>query len=138
MARKRSRRWELKQVLTPEEFATLSLGYSAAKFLDEDGAAKEIRVMRHDRWQQVLYQHDPELEETPCYSVMETFPDEEGEVEGEPLQLPLPRDKWCEACLSYAEAAQEAFMAYWHRKYARQGLTVAYKKLKRVRKENQP
>jgi hypothetical protein len=130
MPRKRSRRWELKQVLTPEEFTTLSLGYSAAKFLDEDGAAKEIRARRYERQQRVWFKHDPELDETPCYAIMETFPDEEGEVEGEPLRLPLPRDKWCQECLDYAETAQEAFMAYWHRKYARQGLTVAYKKLK--------
>jgi len=133
MPKKRSRRWELKQVLTPEEFATLSLGYSAAKFLDEDTEAKEIRARRYERQEAVWYKHDPRADETPCYAVMETFPDEEGEVEGEPLQLPLPRDKWCQECLSYAEAAQEAFMAYWHRKYARQSLTVAYKKLKGVR-----
>jgi hypothetical protein len=130
MARKRSRRSELKELLTSEEFATLSLGYSAARFLDEDGAAKEVRAKRNELGQRLWYNH-PDEDTPPCFEVTGTVIEDDGES----FELHLPHEKWCEDCQDYSQAAQEAFMAYWHRKYARQGLTAAYKKLQRFRGE---
>jgi hypothetical protein len=131
MAGKRSRRAQLKEFLTPEEFAVLSLGYSAARFMEEDQSAKEIRRRRNEMGQRLWYNHDPETDAVPCFEQTEKVIEDDGEV----LEFRLPRDKWCEDCRNFNEAAEEAFMAYWHRKYARQGLTKAYRNLERVREE---
>ena len=137
MARKKSRQTELREFLTEEEQALLSLGRAAEGFMWKHYEAQRLRAERDELWGAVADNHDTVWDEEETEGEVQSCIDQviavHDEDDGEPWEEHLPQDHWCEHCRNYNDVALEAFLAGYRRKNARGSMLKAYKKLRAVR-----